>query len=100
MIREIRNSALKLDKIPNPDGRINDWVKFAHTINGYEAAGGFAECAELAEPGQAKTLTELRCALFFMSRADRHTGYDSTDSPELHTLLRKIRAKVQARELD
>jgi len=99
-MREIRNSALKLGKIPNPDGLIKDWVVFAHTINGYEAAGGFAECAELAEPGQAKTLTELRCALFFMSRADRHTDYDSTDSPELCTLLRKIRAKVQARELD
>jgi hypothetical protein len=101
-MREIRNSSLKLDRIPNPDERINenDWVKFAHTINGYETAGGFSECAELAEPGRAKTLTELRCALFFMSRADRHSGTDSTDSPELCTLLRKIRAKVQARELD
>jgi hypothetical protein len=98
-MREIRNSSLKLDRIPNPDGRINDWIKFAHTINGYDAAGGFAECAELAEPGRAKTLTQLRCALFFMSRAHRHSGYDSTP-PELCTLLRKIRAKVQARELD
>jgi hypothetical protein len=98
-MREIRNSSLKLDRIPNPDGRINDWIKFAHTINGYDAAGGFAECAELAAPGRAKTLTQLRCALFFMSRAHRHSGYDSTP-PELCTLLRKIRAKVQARELD
>ena len=99
-MREIRNSSLKIERIPNPDGRIHDWIKFAHTIYGYDAAGGFAECAELAEPGQAKTLTDLRCALFFISRADRHRGYDSTDSPELCTLLRKIRAKVQARELD
>lgn len=99
-MKEIRNSALKLDKIPDPDGWIHDWVKFAHTINGYEAAGGVAECAELVEPGRAKTLTELRCALFFMSRADRHSGTDSTDCQELHTLLRKIRAKVQAGELD
>jgi hypothetical protein len=101
-MKEIPNSALKLDKIPDPDKQRCDcdWVKFAHTINGYEAAGGFAECAELAHSGHAKTLTELRCALFFMSRADRHSGTDSTDSPELHTLLRQIRAKVQARELD
>ena len=99
-MKEIRNSSLKLGRIPNPDGSINDWIKFAHTINGYEAAGGFAECAELANLGLAKTLTELRCALFFMSRADRHSGTDSTDCPELHTLLRKIRANVQARELD
>jgi hypothetical protein len=66
-MREIRNSALKLDKIPNPDGLIKDWVVFAHTINGYEASGGFAECAELAEPGRAKTLTQLRCAFFYVA---------------------------------
>jgi hypothetical protein len=101
-MKETPNSALKIDKIPDPDKQGCDcsWVKFAHTINGYEAAGGFAECAELVEPGRAKTLTELRCALFFMSRADRHSGTDSTDCPELHALLRKIRAKVQAREFD
>ena len=101
-MKTIRNSALKIDKIPDPDNyRYGcDWVKFAHTINGYEVAGSFDECARLANDGQANTLTELRCALFFMSRADRHSDTDSTGSPELHTLLRKIRAKVLAREFD
>ena len=101
-MKTIRNSALKIDKIPDPDNyRYGcDWVKFAHTINGYEVAGSFEECARLADDGQAKTLTELRCALFFTSRAERHTGCDFFDSPELHTLLRKIRAKVIAREFD
>ena len=47
-MRTIRNSALKIDKIPDPDGRMADWAKFAHTINGYEVAGGFDECARLA----------------------------------------------------
>jgi hypothetical protein len=99
-MKEIPNSALKLEKIPNPDGQMSGWVKFAHTINGYDVAGGFEECARLAEEGQAKTLTELRCALFFISRSDRHSDYDSTDSPELHTLLRQIRDKVRACELE
>ena len=99
-MRTIRNSALKIDKIPDPDGRIIDWARFAHTINGYEVAGSFEECARLSNDGQANTLTELRCALFFMSRAERHTGCDFSDSPEVHTLLRKIRAKVIAREFD
>lgn len=99
-MKTIRNSALKIDKIPDPDGRMTDWARFAHTINGYEVAGSFDECARLSNDGQANTLTELRCALFFMSRADRHSDTDSTGSPELHTLLRKIRAKVIAREFD
>ena len=99
-MKEIRNSALKLEKMPDPDRRMYNWVKFAHTINGYETAGGLEECARLADPGNAKTLTELRCALFFISRSDRHSGYDSSDSPELRNLIRRIRAKVQARELD
>ena len=99
-MKTIRNSALKIDKIPDPDGRMTDWAKFAHTINGYEVAGSFEECARLSNDGQANTLTELRCALFFMSRAERHTGCDFFDSPEVHTLLRKIRAKVIAREFD
>ena len=99
-MKTIRNSALKIDKIPDPDGRMTDWAKFAHTINGYEVAGSFDECARLANDGQANTLTELRCALFFMSRAERHSGCDFSGSTELHTLLRKIRAKVLAREFD
>ena len=101
-MKTIRNSALKIDKIPDPDNyRYGcDWVKFAHTINGYEVAGSFEECARLSNDGQANTLTELRCALFFMSRAERHSGCDFSGSPELNTLLRKIRAKVLAREFD
>ena len=99
-MKMIRNSTLKIDKIPDPDGRMTDWARFAHTINGYEVAGSFEECARLSNDGQANTLTELRCALFFMSRAERHSGCDFSGSPELHTLLRKIRAKVLAREFD
>ena len=99
-MKTIRNSALKIDKIPDPDGRMTDWAKFAHTINGYEVAGSIEECARLSNDGQANTLTELRCALFFMSRAERHSGCDFSGSPELNTLLRKIRAKVLAREFD
>jgi len=99
-MRTICNSALKIDKIPDPDGWMAGWAKFAHTINGYEVAGSIEECARLADNGRAKTLTELRCALFFTSRAERHTGCDFSNSPELHSLLRKIRAKVIAREFE
>ncbi len=98
-INPISNQDLKLDEIPDPDGNWNAWIRFAHTINGYEVQGGFSPCADLANGGEAKTLTELRCALFFEARRDRHSGGMSTDEALIRELLGAIRHKVDAREL-
>ena len=98
-INPISNQDLKLIDIPDPDINWDAWSRFAHTINGYEVQGGFEPCADLANGGEAKTLTELRCALFFEARRERHSGGMSTDEALIRELLRAIRQKVDAREL-
>ena len=99
-MNQIRNKDLKLEKIPDPDGNWNQWIRFAHTINGYEVQGGFTPCADLANGGEAKTLTELRCALFFEARRERHSGGMTDVSHAVKHLLRAIRQKVSDQELD
>ena len=96
----ISNQDLKLKEIPDPDGNWNQWVRFAHTINGYEVQGGFAPCADLANGGEAKTLTELRCALFFEARRERHSGGLTDVSDVVKQILREIRRKVADQELN
>ena len=100
MNKLIPNHELVRERIPGPDGDLAGWVAFAHTIHGYDAAGGFQACAELANHNTASTLTELRCALFFEARRDRHSGGLSDVKPAVRTLLRAIRAKVASQELE
>ena len=95
---QFSNDQLTLTRIPDPDGDISDWERFAHSINGYELAGSFEACADLANNGTAKTLTELRCALFFEARRMRHSGGFGSSEEEIRQLLRRIREKVQAGE--
>ena len=95
---QFSNDQLTLARIPDPDGDISDWERFAHSINGYEVAGSFEACADLANNGTAKTLTELRCALFFEARRMRHSGGFGSSEEEIRQLLRRIREKVQAGE--
>ena len=99
-INPISNQDLQLDDIPNPDGDWDAWSRFAHTMNGYEVQGGFKPCADLANGGEAKTLTELRCVLFFEARRERHSSDMSTDQSLICELLGAIRQKVESRQLD
>ena len=96
----IPNEQLLLERIPDPDSALWGWERFAHTINGYDVMGGFEPCAELANSGSSATLTELRCSLFFEARRDRHSGGMSTNEELIRDLLRAIREKVKAGELD
>jgi hypothetical protein len=93
---QFRNDQLTLARIPDPDGDISDWERFAHSINGYEVAESFEACADLANNGTAKTLTELRCALFFEARRMRHSGGFGSPEEDIRQLLRRVREKVQA----
>ena len=99
-MNQISNQDLKLDEIPDPDGNWNQWGSFALTINGYGVQGGFEACADLANGGEAKTLTELRCALFFEARRERYNGGMTDVSHAVKHLLRAIRQKVSDQELD
>ena len=96
----IPNEQLVLGRIPDPDAELWGWERFAHTINGYEVMDGFEPCANLANRGTPSTLTELRCSLFFEARRDRNSGGMSTNEEWIRDLLRGIRQKVDAGELD
>ena len=96
----IPNEQLELERIPDPDGDLWGWERFAHTINGYDVMGGFEPCAALANSGTPTTLTELRATLFFEARRDRHSGGMSSNVDRIRELLRAIRRKVEAGELD
>lgn len=96
----ISNEDLLVERIPDPEAELLGWERFAHTINGYDVMGGFEQCADLANSGTPSTLTELRCCLFFEARRERHSGGMFTNEELIQELLRAIRKKVKAGELD
>ena len=96
----IPNEELVLNRIPDPERELLSWERFALTINGYDVMGGFEPCADLANSGTPTTLTELRCCLFFEARRERHSGGMSANEELIRDLLRAIRRKVEAGELD
>ena len=96
---EISNSQLTAAQIPDPDGDLRGWVPFAHSFNGYEYAGSFEACAAIANGGNASSLSELRCALFFEARRDRHSGGFTDVTPTVRELLRQIKDKVEQQDL-
>jgi len=98
-MRLIPNHRLVIARIPDPDGDMSRWHTFAHSIDGYAEAGSLESCADLANNQTARTLTELRCALFFEARRDRHSGGMSDVVPAVRDLLRAIRTKVANKEL-
>ena len=96
----IPNEELVLNRIPDPETELWGWERFALTINGYDVMGGFEPCADLANSGIPTTLTELRCCLFFEQRRERWNGGFTTNELLIRDLLRAIRRKVEAGELD
>ena len=96
---EWSNSQLTAAQIPDPDGDLRGWVHFAHSFNGYEYAGSLEACAAIANGGKASSLSELRCALFFEARRDRHSGGYTDVTPTVRELLRQIKAKVEQQDL-
>ena len=86
-------------QIPDPEGNLSGWVRFAHSFNGYEYAGSLEACAAIANGGNASSLSELRCALFFEARRDRHSGGYTDVTATVRDLLRQIKDKVKHQEL-
>lgn len=78
----------------------HNWRDVALTFNGYEAAGGLPECAtifesvrERHEAGTPLTefkLDELRTALFFSARADRHSGDYRDENPFEEAIVEEL----------
>ena len=92
--QHVPNSELHPEKIPDPDGDLSSWVHFAHSFKGCEYAGSLEASAAIANGGKARSLSELRCALFFEARRDRHSGGYTDVTPTVRDLLRQIKAKV------
>ena len=55
---QISNQELTLENIPDPDVHWNVWSRFTHTDNGHELQGGIKPCSDLANDGEAETLTD------------------------------------------
>ncbi len=102
-MQEIANHQVSLDQIPDPNAEDWSWFDFAHTFNGYEAAGSFAACSAITDRIRADgsgSLSDLRCALFFSARAARHSGWDGPTPEPVRHLIREIRGKVICGDLD
>ena len=93
----ILNKDLQLSQIPAPESDYSEIEKFALTFNGYEVPN----CADIANTRSAKSLTELRAALFFEQRRYRHFGSKPTgeDLHYIRTLVKRIRDRVEVKEL-
>lgn len=102
-MKEISNEDLTVIHISDPESGHDRWIHFAHTINGYEVDPLIKQTDPHSSVHTARTLTELRCALFHLARADRWQGATAPVpglEEDVETLLRKIRAKVAAGELE
>lgn len=87
-----------------------DWRLVAHTVNGYDLAGGFRSCAEtlfhvVSTPNDGRPLSTLstdtlRIALFFAARADRHRGFTPDECPEEEAILAEIVRRLGEETLD
>ena len=67
---------LTLADLPDEDASLDDLLEFAGSFDGYRAAGGFHECATIAQAPKEDSITEQRIAMFFSARARRHCGDD------------------------
>ena len=99
-MNEVPNKELNMQLIPDPEGDLMRWKRFAHTINGYKMMGGFKACADVANSGSASTLTELRCSLFFEARRDRYSSGMTFREEVIRRLLRSIIQKLRDGDLD
>ncbi len=80
-----RVAATPCGKPPDASPRFG-WESVAYTINGYELWGSLERCADVArrvnrsfrtgDRSVELTIDELRTALFFTARADRHSGQE------------------------
>lgn len=86
------------------------WRDVAHTLNGYEVAGSFEACAERAhtvsrrlragEELAAIPTEDLRLALFFRARAERHGGNYAEKSPAEEAMVAELVRRHGADWLD
>jgi len=91
---------LRLADIPPPKADLNSIIEFAHTMDGYEWAGSFEKCAEIAKSPDETSIDDLRAALFFFFRSMRHSGEPATkdDIRHIHRTLDRLRQILESEE--
>ncbi len=77
----IFNKDLSLEMVPDPDQHrwesdvfTQAWLEFALTINGYTRDPMRNTSEGMSTLRTARTMTELRCALFHLQRHDKWQG--------------------------
>ena len=98
----ISNEALTLDMIPASDASWHDIALFSLTFSGYQKAGSFNRCTEVANSRSGETLSEIRGCLYFEQRRwislQEHPDRDAMAF--VHGLLEKMREKIINNERD
>lgn len=97
---EIPTKDLTIEDVPGEYADFEDLRWFAHSLGGYRAAGSAKRCFEIARSPNPESLEELRIALFFEYRAQRHQGGVETDQWQQHIrdIVRNIRRLVAERD--
>ena len=96
----IENKDLTLADIPVRDSGLIAASEFSATFDGYNVAGSFENCAEIAQSPRMDSLTDLRISLFFRFRSMRHTGGPTNDveKEKIWDIIEHIRELVAKRE--
>jgi hypothetical protein len=86
--------------VPGEQAEFGEIIGFVYTLNGYDAAGSFAQCAEIARSPNRDSIDELRATMFFHLRAMHHIGegLDDYDEQLLRGLLARVRELVMERQ--
>jgi hypothetical protein len=98
----ISNDALTLEMIPPGDALWHDIALFSLTFSGYQKAGSFNRCTEVAHSRSCSTLSEIRACLYFEQRrwTCLRAHPDSETMEFVYGLLDKMREKIINNERD
>lgn len=94
----IPTAALTVAMIPAEDAPWQHIAAFALAFDGYEYAGSFERCADIANGPIPGDVDGLRAALFFEQRRWRHFGEEPDPGAlaHIHALLARLRLHLGA----
>ncbi|MCK9994847.1 MAG: hypothetical protein KAH56_01060 [Candidatus Krumholzibacteria bacterium] len=91
---------LTISDLPIVGATEDELWSFAGDFDGYGVAGGFDECARIAQAPNMDSISEIRIAMFFSVRAMRHCGddFDGSEQPQFREYVARIRSILLERE--
>ena len=96
----ITNEALALDMISSRGTPWHDIALFSLTFSGYQKAGSFNRCTEVADTPESETLSQIRGRLYFeqMRWTNLRKHPDSETMALVYDLLDKMRDRIRNNE--